>query len=53
MSQRNTLAFGANQEEDVCVADLSYSNWVSDLTSLPLASLLLLNDKTMCGQHTL
>lgn len=35
------------------MADLSYSNWVSDLTSLPLASLLLLSDKTMCGQRTL
>lgn len=34
------------------MADLSYSNWVSDLTSLPLASLLLLSDKTMCGQRT-
>lgn len=33
------------------VAEFLYCNWVSDLTSLPFASLLLLSDKTVCGQH--
>lgn len=47
--QKSNSAFGAEQEED---SVWPHSNWVSNLTSLPLASLLLLSDKTMCGQCT-
>lgn len=47
MSQRTISAFGTVLEE---YSVWPCTNWVSDLTSPPLASVLLLSDKAMCGQ---
>lgn len=49
MSQRPTSVLGTERKGRFCVADLSYSNWVSDLLLLCCFS----SDKTMCGQRTL